>query len=74
MTLFADVPVPFSWRALLPMRSTRVESSANVLSDEEREASCARRAFLNEKMCETAGAIEGEFGIQAMMSVYPKQF
>lgn len=74
MTLFADVPAPFSWRALLPSRSVRVERRAVEISDDEREAICARRAFLNEKMCETAGAIEGEFGMQAMMSVYPKQF
>ncbi|QMU59723.1 MAG: hypothetical protein GKR98_16985 [Boseongicola sp.] len=33
-----------------------------------------RREFLNRMMCENAGAVEGEFGMQAMMSQFPREF
>lgn len=74
MTLFADVPPQIFWSSLIPARSKKAKANKNLTSESERQAICARRAFMNEKMCEAAVAVEGEFGMQAMMSVYPKHF
>ena len=45
-----------------------------VQSEEDRAAICARREVLNRALSENAGAIESEFGMQAMMSMHPRQF
>ena len=69
MAMAPDFPALFSFSARRD-RGAPVEQSLEA----DREAVCARREFLNRVMCENASAIEGEHGMQAMMSMYPRQF
>ncbi len=75
MTLNPEFPTRFQWHGLFARRATpSVEPKAVAATDEARAEECARRDFMNRVMCENAGAIEGEHGMQAMMSMYPQHF
>lgn len=71
MAMAPDFPALFSFSGLFQRRAAL---NAETMLDEDREAVCARRDFLNRVMCENAGAVQGEHGMQAMMSMYPREF
>ena len=71
MAMAPDFPALFSFSGLFQRRSApKVETTP----DEDREAVCARRDFLNRVMCENASAVQSEHGMQAMKSMYPRAF
>jgi len=72
MTMNPDYPARMNWTGLFAKRGSR-ELSHDVVRLDDREATCARRESLNRIMCENAGAVEGEHGMQAMMSMYPRE-
>lgn len=72
MAMAPDFPTLFSFSGLFPRRRPTAKVDGDVQGD--REAVCARRDFLNRVMCENAGMVQGEHGMQAMMSVYPREF
>lgn len=72
MAMAPDFPSLFSFTGMLSSRRpvAKVETSSN----EDREAVCARRDFLSRVICENAGAVQSEHGMQAMMLMYPRDF
>lgn len=72
MAMAPDFPALFSFSGMFSRRSPL--TSGDSFSEEDRAATCARRDFLNRVMCENAHAVQGEHGMQAMMSMYPREF
>lgn len=72
MAMAPDFPNLFSFGGVFSRR--RLAPKVKSTDHQTVTATCARREFLNRVMCENAGAIEGEFGMQAMMSMYPREF
>ena len=72
MAMAPDFPALFSFSGMFSRRSAAVNPEKTP--DKDRDAVCARRDFLNRVMCENAGAVQGEHGMQAMMSMYPREF
>lgn len=72
MAMAPDFPTLFSFSGMFSFRrpSTKVETVA----EDDKAAICARRDFLNRVMYENAVAVQGEHGMQAMMSMYPREF
>ncbi|MBT8413686.1 MAG: hypothetical protein KJO30_05090 [Boseongicola sp.] len=71
MAMAPDFPSLFSFSGVFLRRRPVAKAET---ADDDREAVCARRDFLNRVMCENAGAVQGEHGMQAMMSMYPREF
>ena len=72
MAMAPDFPNFFSFAGLFSARSGG--SDVAETNSEDRAAVCARRVFLNRCMCENASAVQNEHGMQAMMSMYPREF
>ncbi|SMX24879.1 hypothetical protein [Boseongicola aestuarii] len=72
MAMAPDFPALFSFSGVFSRR--RPVAKVETMSDEDRDAVCARRDFLNRMMCENASAVQSEHGMQAMMSMYPREF
>ena len=72
MSMAPDFPTLVSLSGWFSRRDRGAPVEQSLEAD--REVVCARREFLNRVMCENASAIEGEHGMQAIMSMYPRQF
>jgi len=72
MVMAPDFPTFFSFAGVFSRRRSAPKGEGT--DHQTVEATCGRREFLNRVMCENAGAIESEFGMQAMMSMYPREF
>ena len=72
MAMAPDFPALFSISGFFSRR--RPVTKIDAVRDADRDAVCARRDFLNRVMCENASAVQSEHGMQAMMSMYPREF
>ncbi|MBT8460034.1 MAG: hypothetical protein HKP37_11310 [Boseongicola sp.] len=71
MAMAPASPMLFSFSHVFSRQ--RAVTNPEATQVEDREAVCARRDFLNRLMCENAQAVQGEHGVQAMMSMYPRE-
>lgn len=71
MAMAPDFPALFTFSGVFSRRAPKAKVET---PHDDREAVCARRDFLNRVMCENAQAVQGEHGMQAMMSMYPREF
>ncbi len=72
MAMAPDFPALISFSGMF--LRFRPAAKGEAVTDEDRDAVCARRELLNRVMCENACAVQGEHGMQAMMSMYPREF
>ena len=71
MSLTADFTPQISLRSIL---SGWFAADAPRASDGDAERARGRRSFLSDAMDSSPDALMGEYGLQAMMSLYPRDF
>ena len=74
MAMAADNPTVFSTFFRQGIWRTRKVQKRSDTVERDHEEVCARREIVNRMMCENAMCVSSEHGIQAMMSMYPREF